>query len=338
MRYLKVFLFVLIAILLLFFFFKDVNFTEVARIVKNINPLYPLAFFIGSFLQYFVRAYRWGIILKPYKSGIRLVTLYNFTAIGFFLNLLPGRLGEPVRGILLARAENIKKSVGLASVVVERLLDFLMMILIFLLSLLFIKEDNSALLSKLKELSFYILPILIFVFFLFYLLNSPRIFSLVERAVTALSKIFPQKIRARIVSFTLNFLRGLKVDLPVLDFIRLLLSSILVWLFIAAFYWLLMKGFAIPLDFIEVIPYFSILVVFAAIPTPGMTGTIDLGSKLALMQLYNIPADTAVAFTLLVHVQLLIVWLTAGMIAVWMQGINFKTLKDVKEEGNNEVS
>ncbi len=338
MRYLKVVLFVLIAILLLFFFFKDVNFTEVARIVKNINPLYPIAFFIGSFLQYFVRGYRWGIILKPHKNRIRLVTLYNFTAIGFFLNLLPGRLGEPVRGILLARAENIKKSVGLASVVVERLLDFLMMILIFLLSLFFIKENNSALLSKLKEISFYILPILIFVFFLFYLLNSPRIFSLVEKAVTAISKIFSQKLRERIVSFALNFLRGLKVDLRVLDFIKLLLSSILVWLFIAAFYWLLMRGFAISLDFVEVIPYFSIMVVFAAIPTPGMTGTIDLGSKLALVQLYNIPADTAVAFTLLVHVQLLIVWAAAGMIAVWMQGLDFKIIKNMKKEGNNEVS
>jgi len=60
-----------------------------------------------------------------------LLTLYNYTAIGFFLNLLPGRLGEPVRGILLAREEKIDKSYGLASVVVERMIDFLMMILIF---------------------------------------------------------------------------------------------------------------------------------------------------------------------------------------------------------------
>ncbi len=331
MRYLKIIFILGIAGLLLVFFFKDVDFSEVARIVQDINPMYPIVFFIGSFLQYFIRAYRWGIILKPYKNKIPLSTLYNFTAIGFFLNLLPGRLGEPVRGILLAREENIKKSYGLASVVVERMIDFLMMILIFLLSLFFIKDNDSALLSKLKELSFYILPILVLVFCIFYLLNSPRIFTLVEKTALAFSKVFPQRIRDRVVNFILNFLKGLKINLPVLDFIKLFFSSMFVWLSIAAFYWILLKGFDIHINYFEIIPYFSVLVVFAAIPTPGMTGTIDLGSKLALMQLYHISKDTAVAFTLLAHVQLLIVWVVLGLIAIWMQGLNFKILKNIEK-------
>ncbi len=338
MKYLKIVIICGIAILLLFFFFKDVDFKEVIGIVSNINPIYPIVFFVGHFFQYFIRAYRWGIILSPHKKKIPLLTLYNFTAIGFFLNMLPGRLGEPVRGILLAREENIDKSCGLASVVIERMIDFLVMTLVFLVSLFFVKHAESTLLVKLKHLSFYILPFIIVVFFMFYLINSAKVFSRVEKLVTACSVIFPKRFRERAVRFILQFLKGLKLNLPVFDFIKLVISSIMVWLYLTFFYFLLMKGFHIDVDYFESIPYFSILVFFAAIPTPGMTGTIDLGSKVGLIELYKVSPDTAVAFTLLVHVLLLLLWVIPGFIAVWMQGFSFANLKKMKQQVKNEMS
>jgi uncharacterized protein (TIRG00374 family) len=338
MKYLKFVLIFSVVALLLFFFFKDVNFSEVGNIVKDINPLYPLVFFIGHLFQYFIRAYRWGIILSPYKKKIPLMTLFDFTAIGFFLNLLPGRLGEPARGILLARHEKIDKSYGLASVVIERMIDFLMMILIFLVSLFFVNINGSALLLKLQNISFYILPVIILIFLMFYLINLPRVFSIVEKIVVFLAKVVPRKIRKKTIKFTLNFLKGLKLHLPVLDFIKLFFSSLLVWLYLIGFYWFLMKGFNINITFAETIPYFSILVLFAAIPTPGMTGTMDLGSKVGLTQLYNVSTDTAVAFTILLHALLLSVWVIWGLVAVWRQGLSFKTLKNIKAREKDEVS
>jgi len=339
MRYLRILLIILISVLLLVFFFKDVNFEEVGKIVSSINPLYPLAFFFGAFLQYVVRAYRWGIILKAYKKEkIPLLTLYNFTAIGFFLNLLPGRLGEPARGILLAQEEKIEKSFGLASVVVERLIDFVMMILIFLLSLFFLRNNDSLLLTQIKQVSFYLLPVLVAFFFLFYFLNFPRIFSFVERVVKFCAKILPQRLRDATVRFILNFLKGLKLNLPAREYVKLIFSSAAVWIVVIYFYWILIQGFSMDITFYETIPYFSILVVFAAIPTPGMTGTIDMGSKLGLTQLYNVPSDLAVAFTLLVHAQLLITWVVLGLAAFWMQGLSFNVLKRIEEQENNEVS
>lgn len=325
-------------LLLLFFFFKDVNFKEVGNIVKNINPLYPIVFFIAHVFQYFIRAYRWGIILKPYKEKIPLMTLYDFTAIGFFLNFLPGRLGEPARGILLARRENIDKSYGLASVVIERMIDFIMIILVFLVSLFFLESNNSTLLLKLKSLSFYILPIIILIFIMFYLINLPRVFSIVEKIVIFFAKIVPLKIREKVVRFVLRFLKGLKLKLPVIDFIKLFFASLLVWLYLVGFYWFLMKAFNIHITIVETIPYFCILVFFAAIPTPGMTGTIDLGSKLGLTQLYNVSTDSAVAFTILLHVLLLLVWVVFGFAAIWRQGLSLKSLKNIRGKEKDEVS
>lgn len=338
MKYLKIIIILAIAVLLLVFFFKDVDFNGVAKIIKDINPLYPLLFFIGTFIQFIIRAYRWGIILEPHKKKIPLKTLYNCTAIGFLLNFLPGRLGEPVKGLVLAREEKIDKSIGLASVVIERLIDFLMVILIFLVSLFFIKDIDSPLMIKLKTASFYLLPLVLLVFLIFYLLNMPKVFNLVEKVVTFLAKVFPQRIRERVVRFLLNFLKGLKLNLPLTGFIRLLFASALVWLSVILFYWLLMPAFHIKTTFFGTVPYFSILVVFAAIPTPGMTGTIDMGSKIGLMQLYNVSSETAVAYTLLVHFILIVSWIIFGFTAVWMQGIDFKMIKKIKEKKNHEMS
>jgi len=238
----------------------------------------------------------------------------------------------------LAREEKIDKSYGLASVVIERLIDLLMMVLIFLVSLIFLKSQTSPLLLKLKNVSFYALPFIILIFFMFYLIHVPRVFQFIEKIVLFFAKVIPLKFRERVVRFTLHFLKGLKLNLPVFDFVKLFFSSLLVWLYIIGFYWFLMKAFNINITFIETIPYFSILVVFAAIPTPGMTGTIDLGSKIGLTELFHVPIDTAVAFTLLVHVLLLLVWVIIGFFAVWKQGLSLTNLKNIKEKERDEVS
>ncbi|MFC2155710.1 hypothetical protein ACFLRB_04380 [Acidobacteriota bacterium] len=99
-----------------------------------------------------------------------------------------------------------------------------------------------------------------------------------------------------------------------------------------------MKAFNINISYIETIPYFSILIVFAAIPTPGMTGTMDFGSKIGLTELFHVPIDTAVAFTLLVHILLLLVWVIIGFVGIWKQGLSFKILKNIKEKERDEVS
>ena len=79
----------------------------------------------------FVRCQRWRLLLRP-VGDVRLLPLFSATAIGFFCNMiLPLRVGEVVRPVLLARRTTIPVSSVFASVVLERLLDMLT-ILVFL--------------------------------------------------------------------------------------------------------------------------------------------------------------------------------------------------------------
>jgi len=338
MKYIKIAFIIGITLVLLFIFFKNVNFNDVFQIIRGVNPIYPFLFLLGSFLQFFIRAYRWGIILKPYKKKIKLSTLYNFSMIGYFINfLVPGRVGEPAKGILLAQAENIPKSYGLASVVLERLIDFFIVIMFFIISLFFIERNNSVFLNQIKKIAVFLLPAVILVFILFYLVNNKRVFPIVEKLIVIISRILPNKIRSRTVEFILHFIKGLQFNLKFVDFLKLFLASVAVWLALIPCYWILMKGFGIKLSLLEIFPYFSILVVSASIPTPGMAGSMDAASKIALTKLYNIPDDTAVAFTILFHFLVLALWIVCGSIASMVQGFNIKSIKNIKQV-KNEMS
>lgn len=333
MRYLKFLIVLSIIAILLVFFFQNVDFTEVITIIKNINLIYPLLFIIGTFSQFLLRAYRWGIILKPYKNKIPFSSLFKFSIIGAFINIIvPGRVGEPAKGILLAKEEGIKKSYGLASVLLERLIDFLMIVLLFLVSLFFIKDNNSQLLGSLKVISFYLLPIILLIFSFFYLINLKRVFFYFEKIIFLFVKIFPVKIREKVTNFILNFVKGLRIKLSFFEFLKLLSSSMMVWLIVIPFYWILLKGFDINISFFETIPFFSIIVVAASVPTPGMAGSLDAGSKLALTKLFLVSSEKAVAFTLLFHFTIIIFTVITGLIALIMQGYNIKSLKELKEK------
>jgi len=339
MKYLKILLIICIICVLLFFFLKNVNYQKVIDSIKTINIIYPLIFFIGLYLQLFIRGYRWRIILSPHKKNISVFTLYNYTVIGFFINvILPGKVGEPAKGILLAGEEKISRSYGLASVVLERLIDFLMIILIFLASLFFIESNHSTLLVNLKKISFYVFPIILFFFILFFLINTQRVFIYMDKIIRGVAKILPLRFRERAINFGINFVKGLRLKLSFFSYLKLLISSILVWLFLVPFYWFLMQGFDFGsnVTILEAIPYFSIIVASASIPTPGMAGSFDFVSKEVLTSsAYNSSVNEAVAYTVLAHSLILIVMVIPGLIASWVKGINLKTVRNIKEKQGN---
>lgn len=338
MKYLKLILILVLIILLLAIFFKDANFGKVFNEIKDINPVYPLLFILGIFINMIIRSYRWGIILKQYKKKISFKTLINFNAIGFFINFLPGKVGEFARGILIARKEKINQSYGLASVIIERLIDVLMIVVLFLVSLFFIRDNNTPFMMTLKKASYFILPIIVFIFLLFYFINSKKIFSYVEKSIYFLAKILPHRFREKAIGFTLNFIKGLRLDLRFIDFLKLFLSSLLVWIVLIPFYWVLMKGFDINVSLFETIPFFSITVIAAAIPTPGMAGSLDAGAKLGLIALFKVTESTAVAYTLVFHFLILLFITVFGLISLWMQGLNFKMIKNIKDKKNEVPS
>lgn len=337
MKHLKRLIILSIVIFLLFLFLKDLDFGKVMKQIAGVNPIYPLLFLVGLYLEYFLRAYRWGLLLKPYKKNISLWTLYSYTVIGFLINtILPGKVGEAARGILLAQEEKISRSYGLATVVMERLIDFLVIIILFWGSLFFISVEQSPFLSKLKQISFWMFPFVILMIGFFYYLNSNKMSAPLERMIRKFSRLLPERLRERAVSSGVRFVNGLKLNLSFFDTIKLTVFSLLVWMALLPCYWIMMKAFhpgkVAQISLLDSVPFFSAIVISASIPSPGMAGSFDVASQQTLVNLYNVHPDQANAYTILVHFLILLIMIVPGLIAFWQKGITLDTIRNIRRK------
>lgn len=318
---------------LLFLFFRGIEITRVWGHIRNVHPGYLILFAAGLLVQQWLRGYRWAILLRPRKASIRTLTLMNFTLIGFLINsLLPGRLGEPARGILVARKEQFNAAHGLASVVLERLIDAIVVVSLFLLTLIFLPANLTGPLESMRITAAIALPLFLAAILVFYLINRPGGFAWVSRQILRLVKLIPSRRRERISKALLHFVEGLRVNLGTLDFIKLILSSFSIWLVVVPTYWLLFRPLGIEASLLEALLYYCILAMAASIPTPGMAGSLDAGSRMALVSILGADPNRAVAYTLVMHVLLILVLVTAGFFALTAEGVKLKGIRHIREE------
>jgi len=342
-RYVKnIILFGLVGVLL-YFFLKDIRIREVLRGFRSVHLVYPLVFCLGLIPQFLIRGYRWGLILQQH-CRIPLRRLFHYTAVGYMINLLvPGKAGEPAKGILLAQKAGIPKGAGLASVVIERTLDFIFIFLLFNVSLMAVKipgnpdSAGSGFFQRLSEISAILLFVFIILLVLFYLINIPFFFNLVDRLTAFCVKIIPRKYRSRVYRFIHDFIKGLRLKLGLWGYIKLILSSGLSWLVIIPFYWFLINGygFGTPVEMKLMIPWFSLIALSASLPTPMMAGTLDMGSKIAFENILGITdINSIVAFTLFFHFLLILSQLALGLYAKSAEGLRIKSLKKIRDKDN----
>jgi len=120
-------------IVLLAVFLWNVDFAEVGQALAGADALLLVAASLVALLSYFIRALRWKFILLP-VGRVRLSSVLITTAVGYAaLSLLPARMGDLIRPILLARREKIPASASLASVLTERVFDLWTVVFFFLI-------------------------------------------------------------------------------------------------------------------------------------------------------------------------------------------------------------
>src|SRR5215813_4592991 len=111
--------------------------------LKNVQPGWLGASILATMMTYVARAFRWQVLLNPLKP-VRMGPLISTNVLGFSAIYLLGRPGELVRPIWLTRQENIPLTASVATIIVERFLDTLMVIALFGLALLLVDLPITA--------------------------------------------------------------------------------------------------------------------------------------------------------------------------------------------------
>ena len=94
-----------------------------------------IASIVATVATYWFRAIRWQILLAPIKA-IGLRSLFSITIVGFSAIYVLGRAGEIARPVWLARREKVALTGSVATIVVERFLDAIMLIVAFVVAVL----------------------------------------------------------------------------------------------------------------------------------------------------------------------------------------------------------
>ena len=117
---------------LLWLALRNVEFGKLAGIYSRADALYLVPVALVLLLEVFFRGARWRLLLAPSNPEVRLLDAFRLEAAGLALNnVLPLRLGELARATFAARLFRVPLVTVLATILVERLLDVIVLFLMF---------------------------------------------------------------------------------------------------------------------------------------------------------------------------------------------------------------
>ncbi len=323
---------VAVSLVLLWLFVRRADLAQVLEIVRAARAGYVAAAVGLVLVNQLQRAARWGLILRP-VARVRFWPRLESTLIGWSVTtLLPGRLGELVRPVLLSRRERLSASATIASVVLERAFDALAVLLLLAAYLAFLPpppaldQEGRAVLGALHGAGLVALAVTIAGGLLLAVgLRSDA----VRRAADAWTRrLLPDRV-AQVARRFVDGLAGLRSPLLVG---RILLSSLLLWLTIAATYALLFRAFRLALPVAAAIPVVAILVLGVMVPTPGAIGSFHKAAQVALVSLWRVDNDTAVAYAIVGHAVAFLPHALIGLLLLARAGLTLEAARRIGSE------
>lgn len=114
--------------------FTENEITKVKQLVFNAKPSIIIPCILILVLSHYIRAIRWKMLIKPLGKNPGTTNVFLSVLTGFFFNLLFPRLGEVMKCTLLGKYEKIPVDKLIGTMVAERVLDLICLILVILLA------------------------------------------------------------------------------------------------------------------------------------------------------------------------------------------------------------
>ena len=319
---------------LLGWFFRQADLSQVWREIREAKA-WALALLLGiTGMTYLLRAIRWQILLRPI-GPTRLRVAFRTTVIGFAANtILPARVGEFVRPYLLARSEGLSVPAAFTTIILERLLDFVTVLVLFGVFVVFFDPglDNinpevyrgvkaGGLLGAAAAGS--VLLVLV--------LNAVRP-ALTHRLVDFCLRPFPERFRARVSRLVYGLLDGLAVTRDPRRLAQAVALSFPLWISIATGIWLVTVAFHMTIPYTGSFLIMALLVVGVAAPTPGAVGGFHEMFRIGTAVFYGVDNDRAVGAAIVLHAASFIPVTLLGGLFMMQDGLNLARVRRLGDE------
>ena len=213
----------LFALLFTYLVFREIDFQKFVDALRGAEYIYIVPVAFCSAAGFFFRAWRWQFILRPLKQ-MPLERVWSATVIGYMgLNILPMRLGEFVRPYAIGKLGGVSKSSALATVVLERMLDLVCLMLFFAIVILVVDLPEWFITASYAVVA----TIAVIIVFLVLLYFQEK------RALEWLYYVlnwFPKRISEKAKDIMGKFMKGLYVLKTSKHYLVIIILTFLMWL------------------------------------------------------------------------------------------------------------
>ena len=318
-----------VAVLLLWFSFRDVEWASFAAVLKECHWGYvALSMAAGSF-AFLLRALRWRRLLMPIDESISTLTTFNGVNIGMISNFVFPRIGEFVRcGVITRRSAPVdpehpdKKKASydkvLGTVVLERSWELLVMLLLLAVVVIagfkrfggfFVEQIWNPMAQRLDFSIWWIVALLVAV-------CAAGLWLLWRYRE---SNAFCSKVWGIFKGILQGFASCLKMEKKWLFFAYTACIWLTYWLMAASTVWA--APFLEHLDIIDALFLSLVGGIGFAVPVPGGIGAFHFVISLALSMVYGIPMEMGIVYATLSHTSQAITQIFFGAVSYVVEAV-----------------
>lgn len=270
-KYIKFIVLVLVAILILWLFGRNLNWQEVSLSLRKANLWYlGLAVAIIS-VGYLLRAVRWQVLLSPITES-SLKELFATTTVGYAAIFLIGRAGEIVRPMWLPmRDRRVRPSAALVTLGLERIFDMASLICFFAFNLLFFtpQPGREHEFEFVEWVGWLLLAGAVagFAALIVYQRISDRVIAWFDRFTTR--TWIPKRLQAIFISVLKQLSSALAILRDWRETFWVSFWTLMLWFAIALPTWFVLLAFDLPISFSDSLFIMGFAAISSVVPTPG---------------------------------------------------------------------
>jgi len=320
--------FLALGILLLWLAFRNVNFKSLAKNLKEANYYWLVLSIFFSLLAFVLRARRWQLLINPLGFHPTFWRTFHAMMIGYMANIALPRIGEVTRCVVLGKKEKIAVDKLIGTVIIERTIDLLSVLLFLIVIILtsktlinkFLKESIFMPLRE-KALSVINLPWIFWALLAFFAVAA---LYLMIRYRKSLRKF---RFFSKMFDIAKGVITGLKTITNLNRKWEFIFLTISIWVSYAIMTWVVVFCLKSTSD----ITFWNSLIILVvgglamSVPVQAGFGAFHWAVSQVLIVMHGISREDGLTYAILSHESQIIFEILVGLISVYiMYGRNHK--------------
>jgi uncharacterized protein (TIRG00374 family) len=304
----------------------SLHLAEVAQTIRAANYWWILPGVVVYFVGLWARAWRWHYTLRHLKP-VPVNALYPLVCIGYFgNNVYPFRAGEVLRSYVLKRRHDIAITSSLATVIIERVFDGLVMLVFVFLALPFapMPEQFRSLVVVLT-----VAMLAATATFVWMAVQPQRVATVY---LWLADRLLPTRIRTRTDDIYARFMAGLASMGRGRDIFLIFATSVVIWLLETVKYWFVMHAFDFQVGFIVLMLMNGLVNLATTLPSaPGYIGTFDTPG-IETLAAFGVERNLAASYTFTLHAALWLPVTVVGAFYFWREHLRWDDFAQAQQQ------